>query len=455
VYVGIRIFTVDITNDEAYSFHNVKHFWYAEFLCTGNSHWLNSLWMKICVLLGLEEVYHLRLFSFFSFVAFAALVVKFTDLLNHSALRWLTCCLMLLSPYTLDYFVLARGYASGMMLEFLSLLLFFRCLRTEKRVFAFAALLAACLSAVANFSFLYFLVAFVGVYFYHFYFREKKSFFKIKHFYSDLFVVISTLIPVLLALRFITRCSNDYIGAGSGSVTGIFEGLMNGNLGIRNFTGSILSVQLGSIAAVLLLITLLYGILRVKKHNSDLYFYSSVLILLSFVLILTGRWLVNGVYPEGRSALFLFPVAALNVVLFLNTVTFKTRHLLCYAGGFLLVLNFILKINFQSVFDFTEQAGSEKVFKSLDAAGAKKVALCGEVYGVYINYYQAKEKPEFIFDGYLLNKQEGNPELISGTDHLVENISNTTGSPETRVGKWVSRDSIPGSRLIIYKLGAQ
>ena len=65
-YVVARAVSLVMTHDEAYSFYNVKHFWYVETLCTGNTHWFNFLAIKASVLLGLEKASQLRWFSVFS-----------------------------------------------------------------------------------------------------------------------------------------------------------------------------------------------------------------------------------------------------------------------------------------------------------------------------------------------------------------------------------------------------
>lgn len=65
--------------------------------------------------------------------------------------------LLLLNPYILDYFSMARGYASGLMFEALALFYFFRFLKEEKKLFQALALFFAGLSPLSNFSYIYFL----------------------------------------------------------------------------------------------------------------------------------------------------------------------------------------------------------------------------------------------------------------------------------------------------------
>src|ERR1700740_2437898 len=65
-YVIIRSFCLGITDDEAWSYYNVKHFWYIETLCTGNTHWFNFVAIKAALMLGLEKVWSLRWLSILS-----------------------------------------------------------------------------------------------------------------------------------------------------------------------------------------------------------------------------------------------------------------------------------------------------------------------------------------------------------------------------------------------------
>ena len=70
LYLIARAYCVDITDDEAWSFYNMKHFWYVETLCTGNTHWFNSLAIKISLLFGFEQAWQIRWFSILSGIGF-------------------------------------------------------------------------------------------------------------------------------------------------------------------------------------------------------------------------------------------------------------------------------------------------------------------------------------------------------------------------------------------------
>jgi hypothetical protein len=95
VFVGVRSYCLDMTHDEAYSFFNIKNFWYAQFLCNANSHWLNSLAMKTAYLLGGEEPWQLRWLSCLSAGGFFILVyywIKHFQLLSLKVLAFSLLC---------------------------------------------------------------------------------------------------------------------------------------------------------------------------------------------------------------------------------------------------------------------------------------------------------------------------------------------------------------------------
>ena len=73
---------------------------------------------------------------------------------------------LVLNPYLIDYFSLARGYSSGLMFEALSLVCFYSYIYHHKQKFQLLSILFAGMSTLANFNFFYFFVAFCIIYFY-------------------------------------------------------------------------------------------------------------------------------------------------------------------------------------------------------------------------------------------------------------------------------------------------
>jgi hypothetical protein len=404
-----RAFSVDITNDEAYSFHNMKEFWYAEFFCTGNSHWLNSIWIWICIKLHLTSVFCLRFLSLFAGCTFVGVMAAFS---YERTKEWnfglplfiITCC----NPYVLDYFILARGYSQAILLQALSLFFLFRKSREEKH-FLFA-ILCACGSALAHFSFAYYFLAFIPLFFVQ-YFRAKRN---TKILVSSVILIALTLIFVFLAIRFMGKCSNDFVGAGADTFC---EALVS----TASKFFSLIGVKMGILCVVGFGITLLAGLsivhgLFFNKGAKGIYFANSFLLFLMTLLILIAKYLFGSVFPSERSALFLFFPVTINLVFFIENlrVLKKVRFFIFSIASLYFIGTFFYFMDAETVRDYSEQAGSKEVFKDLKEAGAKNVLMCGELYGVYRNYYSLEDET-FTFKA---DKFE-DLKKIEGYDHVV------------------------------------
>jgi hypothetical protein len=405
-YVVIRGLNMVITHDEAYSFYNVKHFWYVETLCTGNTHWFNFLALKTAVLFNLEKVSQLRWFSLFCAGVFLTGAYFWIKSIKDIPTKVFAFSFALLNPYLIDYLSLARGYSAGIMFEALMLICFCLAVKNNKRSLMFLSLFFAGMSAIANFNFFYVFVAFALIYFYRNYFKQAFLFLKNKQFYFDFLFSLGITALVLKALRFITLCSND-IGAYGGSdlVTSIFSGFIE-TLIYKNFNIDLLTINiLAYVLFLLLVIISIYGILKSKSHNNYWYELSSKLFLIILVLLVFNKWCFGVLYPTFRTALIFYPLIALIVIGFFNFLFSKSKFgkYVLYIFSFLLLVNFLLGASFSKTFDYSEQRDSKIAFEFLDNIGAKKVGVDPFLYGVFRNYYQQTDNFKFPFKGDCLN----------------------------------------------------
>lgn len=405
-YVVVRAFNIGITHDEAYSFYNVKHFWYVETLCTGNTHWFNFLAMKTAVLFGLEKASQLRWFSLFSSGIFLTVAYFWIKSIKDIPTKIFAFSFALLNPYLIDYLSLARGYSAGLMFESLTIICYCIFLKNDKRNLAFLSLFFAGMGAIANFNFFYFFAAFSIIYFYKFYFKQGFSFLKDKQFYIDVLLAIGITALVLKALRFITLCSND-IGAygGENLVTSIFSGFID-TLIYRNFNIELSTVNiLAYVVFILIVGASIYGILKNKKHNIIWYTLASKVFLIILSLLIFNKWCFGVLYPTYRTALLFYPLMALISIGFAGSLITKSKVIIIilYAFSFMLVINFLISSSFTKTFDYSEQQDSNVCFNYLDSIGAKKVGIDPYLYGVFRNYYQQTDHLKFLFTGDCLN----------------------------------------------------
>jgi hypothetical protein len=353
--------------------------------------------------------------------------------------------------------MMARGYASAMALEALSILFFITCLQNQKRNYGLAALLCAGLSALANFNFFYFFIGFLAVYNFTLYFKKGLSFFKNKRFYIDGILSLGFILVVLRALLFIKRCSMDFGLGDEYFIESVFssylDGLMYSNARHKEF------FIYGLILFVFVSIALLYGLIKFKTHNNKIYFYSSVIFSIVLLLHVLNHYCFGVLYPYYRGALHLFPLLVINCVYFLHFIipdsAFKTVFL--YILALVLTINFLRGVNFHSTIDFYHQSDSKDAFEFVESRGAKKVGLSHEHQGVYINYYQETNKYKYSFDGKRLNTYDDDPDWVEvdrleDFDHLILFPPYNLKYYKKRNIKFTVLKMYPSSRTIVVKV---
>jgi hypothetical protein len=300
--------------------------------------------------------------------------------------------LVFLNPYVLEYLTLASGFSAGLCFMVLALFFFMKSIsQKEKRQWAFLALVFAGFSAIANFGFFYFFVAFSVVYFYQCYFKNGFSFLKKKSFYIDLVYVVGIICLVLRALLFIRECANDLSDfGGEDLVTSVFASFIDtflyGNLSLH----STFKYVLASILFLMVMGTSIFGILNFKTHSNKVYLYASLMLLGMLFLAVFNKWSFNVLYPTERTALMYYPLMCIVVVQFFNSVQIKSifKKIIVYAISVLMIINFSVNIKLISGYDHPYCINTKPYFDYLSGLNPKKVGLPVELYFVFLKYYQ-------------------------------------------------------------------
>lgn len=405
-YVVVRALTIVMTHDEAYSFYNVKHFWYVETLCTGNTHWFNFLAIKTAVVLGLEKTSQLRWFSLLSAGVYLTLAYFWIKSLKDIPTKILAFTIALLNPFLIDYLSLARGYSAGLMFEVMAICCYVLYLKNTNHKLAFISLFFAGMSAIANFNFFYFFVAFGLVYFYNTYKTNSLGLFKNKQFYVELLFSLGIVALVIRALRFMTLCSNDIGDYGSDNlIDGLFVGFIDSFI-YRKFNVSNGIIQMLSYALCVFMIgAALFGVFKTKKQHYPWYRLASILFLLMIGTTVFNRWCFGVLYPTYRTTLMFYPLVTLISVGFVSTVITakKIKAVIPYIVSLPICIHFITTLNLHTTFDYYQQADTKTCFTFLDSLKAKKVGIAPELYGVFRNYYQMTDHYKFKFEGESIN----------------------------------------------------
>jgi uncharacterized membrane protein len=172
-YVGARAAKVPFTYDESYSyFHYVGAPLRTVLLFQGdvsaNNHSLNSILMTLFARVAGSSELALRLPNVLAFVGYAASVLYLIRRLQHTVSRILCAVLLLMNPFVLEIFSLARGYGLALSFVLASIAALAAALDPElgehlalRRITLATAL--ACASAVGNLAFLDYLLPFLFV----------------------------------------------------------------------------------------------------------------------------------------------------------------------------------------------------------------------------------------------------------------------------------------------------
>lgn len=392
-YLLARTYYVNITDDEAWSYYNVKNFWWVETLCSGNTHWFNFVAIKAALLLGFEKVWQIRWFSVLSGVVFLSVTYLWIKQLPGFSLKVFAFTFVFLNPYLVEYLTLARGYSSGLCFFALSFLFFFKALNyPDKRIWHMMALICAGAAAVANFNFFYSFVPFCCIYFYEFYFKAFGIQLISKgRFYIDILIALAVSFLVLGALAFIKDCSND-IGSFGGDelVPALFYSFVDRLFYRRLMQGDVVLVILAWALFVLVIASLLYGILKYKSHQNKIYFYASLVLSGMLLLTIINKWCFHVLYPTDRTALMFYPLFALVIVGLIQNLSinnlFKKAGL--YVVSVLLLLNFIKSFSLNWGYDHDYCHNVEPGFDYLKLVNPKKVGITSDLYFVFLKYYQ-------------------------------------------------------------------
>lgn len=426
ILVALHAFRMEITHDEAYSFLLMKTDYIKAMLGTANTHWLNSLFMKIFNLVFGNSPGWMRLQSVLAFPFFAWGIIRLSTFLKSPLLGLGFICSILLNPYLLDFFSLARGYGMALTFQVWTVIFLVNALAQDHFIYKkwFLVFCFSTLSIASNFTYLYSVLGIVGLYMYHFlpfslkrYSLDDK---KAKRILIWFFLVIAFTIIELLFIRFYGK-DLDY-GGDSGLIYSLFGSVWKGS---NYFSASSWLIKpLEYISFVLLLLGMAFFILRFFKGgrlNTGLIISAPILSILLlnclFHLILKTPFLL------GRTAIQWLPLGLLVIFLFLsdlaNRLAIKRYWYiiltipLCLA----VMIHFIFQFNLNYSFDWRAQAEGMNCIDDLYHIHPTHPAIHKWIAGVFLNYYKVVDKDLVTLSPKIINedtlKQSSVPYLRS------------------------------------------
>ena|GEM_PF-1147468 len=170
IYTALNI---KISYDESLSFYALKTNDWRKLIGLANTHWLNSLWMKITMLVSGDNLFAMRILSLAAFPLYATGVFRIAQTFKNQRFALAIYALLLLNPYSLQFFALARGYGLAMAIQ-AWLIYELLVASSEWRVASWYRIGHLCLlMMLANFSYLYTVFGVFAIFLLHIILRKK------------------------------------------------------------------------------------------------------------------------------------------------------------------------------------------------------------------------------------------------------------------------------------------
>jgi len=165
---------IKISYDESLSFYALKTNDWRKLIGLANTHWLNSLWMKITMFVSGDKLFAMRILSLAAFPLYAMGVFKIAQTFKNQWIALALYTLLLLNPYSLQFFALARGYGLAMVIQ--AWLIYELLVASgEWRVANWYKIGHLCLlMMLANFSYLYTVFGIFAIFLLHIILRKKE-----------------------------------------------------------------------------------------------------------------------------------------------------------------------------------------------------------------------------------------------------------------------------------------
>jgi hypothetical protein len=418
VYVIVRTVKVAFTNDEAISYgiiHGAQ-----TFVETANNQWLNTQLMRVSQYLFGQSELALRLPNAAAFCIYGVATIVLLSQAKRLEAKVLGFSLMVINPFLIEFFALARGY--GLSLAFLAAAI--ACifvgrpdmpLRRELGRLILIGLFGS-LAFYANFSALNIVLGLLTVETVDLVVRALRRDLPLSNGFwvATVAIVVLTaasLVPGILQLRHLQALNQLYYGGHNSLISDTVGSLLRASSCGYDCTPAWLTV--GEVLVVVLAaLAFIWAAARyVHTRNWGDVQRAAMLFAIAILAVLFEAWLLGALYPIDRTALdYVVPFAVL-AMFFVDDVTSRVpRKLLripvvATVGCFLVlaIVNFGKDANFTQATIWTFDASSRQVIEAVLAFERKHgrpltswKLISGFPRNEALNYYRLRFKMTWL-----------------------------------------------------------
>lgn len=276
---------------------------------------------------GLHE-FVLRLPSILSFIIYAFFSVRFSITFKSILFQFGCLIILLLNPFVNDYFCLARGYALSMALMLGSLYFVFQFIQENlKHRFAFAALIFASLSLLANFIMINYVLVLLMMYLLYVLITLKNEKQKINILYKAVLSLIAPIAVLVFTIPIILNLKNAgalFIGKNNGFWQDTIQSLILRflyNADVKYWEQ--LLIEIGLVLVLFIGLILIMSAIMHKTFTIFLKFQLAIMFVLFSCVMLNifQNKFMHVLYGFGRTAMYYYPLLSLASIFILYNLS--------------------------------------------------------------------------------------------------------------------------------------
>ncbi|MFT3826951.1 MAG: hypothetical protein QM731_23710 [Chitinophagaceae bacterium] len=434
LYILYRAFAVEIIQDEAYSYFLIKTNYWRALPGTANTHWLNSFFMRIFLWLpGEDAPWKMRISSIAAWPLFAFYTIRLSDTFRN---RWIGLCFfisLVLNPFIVLYFSVARGYAICFAFIMLCVWQAYSLFKNENPSINhfLKVLLPAALAVLANFSAFYFFIGITIILFLHWYLHNPTKSMKEWFLSLPMLLIFGVSLFSVASLFFIRHFGELWYGGKTNIIYSLFASPIK-TMSFITFPPEIAGYSIFIFLLAAFIISA-YKYYRTRKLTLSFLSSSILVFIIAFNWIL--HLLFNTPFLLDRTALFLFPLIMILFFTILDIYEWKLKifryglQITLTAFMSLIIINFYKSINLKFFYELPLEAHARECFDYLQKERAKKIGVTIALYGLLEHYYKPAFPEKYPFDYIRVTTAQINQPAdslrVTGIDHLLLNVYNT------------------------------
>lgn len=410
MYVFLRLIRLDITYDEAWTLEAFVPLNFINILnytpCDANNHILNTLLIKVLYLSGFKSLIIARLPNFFAFTIYLLFSFKISKFLPNT-IGLILFFLLLINPFLLDFFSLARGYGLGICFQTASIFYLFVFLKDCQLKYTLYSNIAASCASLANFSQLNYWVALIFTLAIIILCCKKIN--KIKFIVYNSIVAIIFLLIIYEPIRKLVKGGNLYYGGSSNFYSDTLVSLTKYTQyspNVNQYTYLFLNIFL----IALLVGTSFLLINNLRKKINFFKIENSIFLIVSLPILspIIQHYLLGTLYLIDRTALFYYPLLILLLCFTLNLFQGVVKNIVLAIATFIFCLNFTLTANLYKTAIWYFDSHTKDILAQINKSGANqnKVISTDFSWPFQSSIYYYLDKNEYPYINIVKNKRD-------------------------------------------------